>query len=91
MATLHILDSTGDTTLTWDASPELVADIESAFVNAELEDAARTKFAETLALGYRAHMTQSETDSGNDAVITRSWDEARTAAAVIMVPQTVGG
>jgi hypothetical protein len=91
MSTLHILDATGDTELLWDASPELVADVESAFANAELEDAARAKFTEMLALGYRAHMTASATDTGNDAVITRSWSEARTAAAVIMVPQTVGG
>jgi hypothetical protein len=91
MSTLHILDSTGDSTFTWDASPELVADVESAFDNAALEDVARAKFTKMLALGYRAHMTKSADDTGNDATITRNWDEARTAAAVIMVPQTVGG
>ena len=67
-----------------------VKNIEEAHALA-LEDAAKAKFHEMLALGFRAHMTQSATDTGNDAVITRDWDEARTAAAVILVPQTVGG
>lgn len=104
MATLHVLDSTGDTTLTWEASPELIAAVDEVFADGRSDagrvaDAvvahdlalAEAKFKEMLALGYRAHMTASETDTGNDAVITRSWDEASTAAAVIMVPQTVGG
>lgn len=91
MSTLHVLDSSGDTELLFDATQELIDDVESAFVTATQEDVARAKFQEMLAKGYRAHMTQSPDDTGNDAVITRSWDEARTAAAVIMVPQTVGG
>lgn len=104
MATLHILDSTGDTTLTFEASPELVAAVEEVFADGRSDagrvaDAgvahdlalAEVKFKEMLKAGYRAHMTQSPTDTGNDAVITRDWDEASSAAAVIMVPQTVGG
>lgn len=89
MSTLHVLDSTGDTTLVWDASPELVADVESAFDSAEAEQAARVKFAQMKSLGYRAHKTSSPTDTGNDAEITHTFDP--TAAAIIMVPQTVGG
>lgn len=87
MSTLHILDSTGDTTLTWEptASDELIADIESAFETAKAE----ASFRRFKALGYRAHKTESPEDTGNDAVITHTFDP--TAAAIIMVPQTVGG
>jgi hypothetical protein len=94
MSTLHVLDSTGDTTLTWDADAALVTegldegriqDAEAAFDWA----AAEVAFTEAKGLGYRAHKTSSPTDSGNDAEITHKFDG--TAAAILMVPQTVGG
>jgi len=87
MSTLHVLDATGDTTVTWTPSPskELIADVESAFDTA----LAVEKFREMKAMGYRSHATMSADDTGNDAVIVHEFPYE--AEAVIMVPQTVGG
>lgn len=97
MSTIHVLDSSGDTTLEWEATPELVAEVESAFDVGRVKDAevahdialAKALFDKMKGMGYRAHQTQSPTDTGNDAVIAHKFPEE--AAAVIMVPQTVGG
>lgn len=97
MSTLHVLDSTGDTTLTWDSQTVLVTASESALDEGRIKDveaafdwaAAEGAFADAKTLGYRAHKTDSPTDTGNDAVITHKFDG--TAAAILMVPQTVGG
>lgn len=107
MSTLHILDETGDTTLEFTVTPELVADIESAFAEGDKTDEGRyanideahaialaeVKFNEIKALGYRTYMTKSATDTGNDAVIVQRFSDVlqEGAAKVVMQPQTVGG
>lgn len=103
MSTLHVLSSNGDDTLTWDATAELVSEIEEIFADAERNDLGRIKdadsaydialaegkFREVKALGYRTHKIMDVTGTANDGEIAHKFDH--TAAYQFAAPQTVGG
>jgi hypothetical protein len=107
MATMtwHTLDDTGDTTVVFEPSPELVAAVEEVFADgksdagrfADADEAhgyalAQKAFTELKEMKYRTHIIP-EGGTANDAVVVHRWEDviSEHAAAVIAVPQTVGG
>ncbi len=72
---LHILDATGDTKMTWDASRQLEV------------DNARATFDKLRNQGYMAYRVLGK--SGDKGEVMRDFDPA--AERIILAPATVGG